>query len=204
MGVQRNWKRIDDELDAMKIGRKDTFDSDIRERMMEAYKGLDLVLRSGLEPFSEESMGEICELNNLVHYGTDTGLRREYKRAIAENAAKYERNVPPIADWYVRHMRRPHPLKVAAEIYVAVLGNPQLFIEGNHRTGSIISSWISMHHGHPPFVLSADNAIAYFAPSAEIKRFADKSSWRGRVKLPKYRKVFKEFWESHIDWKYVK
>ena len=36
-----------------------------------------------------------------------------------------------------------------------------------------------------------------------IKHFSDKSTWRGRMKLPKYHKCFREFWENHIDKKYV-
>jgi hypothetical protein len=48
-------------------------------------------------------------------------------------------------------------------------------------------------------VLSPSNAVAYFAPSAQIKRFADRSSWRGRARLPKYRKSFREFWEHHVE-----
>jgi hypothetical protein len=60
-----------------------------------------------------------------------------------------------------------------------------------------------MYHGHPPFVLSVDNAMAYFKPSAEIKKFADKSTWRGRSRLPKYRECFKKFWEENVDSRYV-
>ena len=204
-GVEQNWKKIDDALDREKIGRKDTaFDAVVRGRMMEVYKHLDLLLRQGIEPFSAESLPEILELNNLTHYGLDWELRLEYHKAILFNADKFYEQIDPIEKWYVKHMKgEPHPLKVAAEVYVAILGHPQLFVEGNHRTGSVISSWISMYHGKPPFVLSVDNAIAYFRPSAEIKKFADKSTWRGRSKLPKYRESFKEFWEENIDSKYV-
>jgi hypothetical protein len=91
----------------------------------------------------------------------------------------------------------------AAETHVSVFGYPQLFIEDNHRTGSLIASWINLDAGFPPFVLSVDNAIAYFAPSAGVKRFADKSTWRGKARLPKYRKSFREFWEHHVEAKYV-
>jgi hypothetical protein len=203
--VEKNWKKIDDELDLNKIGRKDTpFNADVREKMMSAYGFLDLLLREGIEPFSQESLEDICELNNLVHYGLDSRLRQEYVKAIVANKKKYYRNIDPIINWYENHMKKePHPLKVASEIYVAVLGHPQLFIEGNHRAGSLISSWINMYYGYPPFVLSVENAIPYFKPSADIKKFADKSTWRGRSRLPKYRKSFKEFWEKHIDWQYV-
>jgi hypothetical protein len=92
---------------------------------------------------------------------------------------------------------------MAAEVYVAILTRPQLFIEGNHRTGSLISSWISLYYGFPPFVLSFENALDYFEPSALIKYCADKSSWRGKRMLPKYNALFRDFWERHIDERYV-
>ena len=203
--VEKNWKKIDDELDFRKIGRKDTaFNADIRVKMMCAYGLLDNLLRDEVEPFSIESLEDMCELNNMVHYGLDQPLRQEYVKAIRANEEKFYRNIDPIIKWYENHMRKePHPLKVASEVYVAVLGHPQLFIEGNHRAGILISSWINMYYGYPPFVLSPKNAISYFKPSADIKHFANKSTWRGRSRLPKYRKTFKEFWEKNIEWKYV-
>src|SRR5208283_5665497 len=174
-------------------------------RLMDAYRYLDKLLEKGVEPFSPEGVSEIMELNNIIHYGFDMQLRLEYNRAIEANSEKFNENINPIEKWYRKHMKgKPHPLKVASEVYVAVLGFPQLFIEGNHRTGNLISNWISMYYGHPPFVLSVENAVAYFKPSKEIKRFADKSTWRGRARLPKYRAGFKKFWEENIDGKYVK
>ena len=205
LGVELNWGVIDDELDSAKIGRRDIFDSVIRGRLMDSYRHLDNLLEKGVEPFSPEGVSEIMELNNIIHYGFDMQLRLEYNRAIEANSEKFNENINPIEKWYRKHMKgEPHPLKVAAEVYVAVLGFPQLFIEGNHRTGNLISNWISMYYGKPPFVLSAENALAYFKPSKEIKRFADKSTWRGRARLPKYRACFKKFWEENIDNKYVK
>ena len=204
VGVEKNWKKINDDLDLEKLGRRDTFDPVIRGRMMDAYKHLDKLLKKGVEPFSTEGISEILELNNIVLYGFDLKLRLEYNQAILVNSEKFTQYIAPIEKWYKNHMKgRPHPLKTAAEVYVAILGFPQLFIEGNHRTGNLISNWISMYYGHPPFVLSVDNAVAYFKPSKEIKRFADKSTWRGRARLPKYRDCFKEFWEENIDSKYV-
>ena len=202
--VEKNWEKIDDKLDLEKLGRRDTFDCQVRVHMMDAYRHVDTLLRKGVEPFSNEGLSEIMELNNLVHYGHDLRLRLEYNQAIQANVEKFSENIVPIEKWYRKNMKsKPHPLKAAAEVYVSVLGFPQLFIEGNHRTGNLISNWISMYYGHPPFVLSAENAISYFKPSKEIKRFGDKSTWRGRVRLPKYRACFKEFWEENIDKKYV-
>ena len=204
-GVQRDWQRIESELSKRSIGKKDApFNSQLKASMIAAYGHLDTLLRDGVRPFSQDGIREICRLNEFVHYGDDKALMREYRHAIAVNEEKYYRNIRPIVKWHDSHMKgEPHPLKVASEVYVAILGYPQLFIEGNHRTGSIIASWIDLYHGHPPFVLSCENAISYFEPSAEIKSFADKSTWIGKARLPKYNKIFKRFWESHIDWQYV-
>jgi hypothetical protein len=131
-------------------------------------------------------------------------LLAEYVKAVEATAEKFYHHIGPIQQWYEQHKKRgKHPLKLAAEIYVSILGYPQLYIEGNHRTGSLIANWISVYHGFAPFVLSADNAIAYFAPSTEIKSFANKSTWRGQARLPKYRKSFASFWEQHIDSRYL-
>jgi len=204
IGVEENWKKIDDDLDREKLGRRDIFDSVVRERMMAAYRHLDKQLRGEVEPFSIDGISELLELNNRVLYGADLGLRLQFNSAIVANSEKFMQFIDPIEKWYRKHMKgKPRPLKVAAEVYVAVLGFPQLFVEGNHRTGNLISNWISMYYGQPPYVLNVKNAVAYFKPSKEIKRFADKSTWRGRSRLPKYRKCFKEFWEENIDSKYV-
>jgi hypothetical protein len=202
--VEMHWTQIDDELDRRGIGRKDTFDDVLKMRMMSAFRYLDDLLREQIPPFSKASIVPMLALNERIHYGTDQQLLSEYAKAREATAEKFYQHIEPIQQWCELHMQHGnHPLKIAAEIYVSILGYPQLYIEGNHRTGSLIADWISVYHGFPPFVLSVENAISYFAPSAEIKSFADKSTWRGRARLPKYRKSFLAFWESHIDSQYL-
>jgi hypothetical protein len=203
--VERNWKSIDDKLDSLNIGRKDTiFNSVIRQRMMSAFEYLDSHLVEGVRPFSQASFSCMVELNNCVHFGHDNQLRLEYHKAIQATTEKFYNHIDVLTSWYKKHEKDDDsPLKIAAEIYVGIVGYPQLFIEGNHRTGSLISNWINLYHGYPPFVLSEDNAIAYFAPSSEIKHFVDKSTWRGKFKLPKYKKSFRIFWEDNINSRYI-
>lgn len=203
--VEMYWSQIDDELDRRGIGRKDTpFTTLIRLRMMSAFQYLDALLAQQIPPFSRESIEHMLVLNERVHYGIDQQLMAEYAKAMQATAEKFYQHIGPIQQWYEQHTKRGnHPLKLAAEIYVSILGYPQLYIEGNHRTGSLIANWITVYHGFPPFILSVENAIAYFAPSAEIKRFVNKSTWRGQAQLPKYRKSFLIFWESHIDSHYL-
>ncbi len=203
--VEVHWTQIDDELELRGIGRKDTpFVETTRLRMLSAFSYLDTLLAQQIPPFSPESIKPMLLLNERVHYGTDERLLLEYATAREATSEKFYHNIGPIRDWYERHQKRnDSPLKIAAEIYVAILGYPQLYIEGNHRTGSLIADWITVYYGLPPFVLSVDNAIAYFAPSAEIKSFGNRSTWRGVTRLPKYRKSFLAFWEHHIDDRYL-
>jgi hypothetical protein len=203
--VERSWPHIDAELQRLRIGRKDPFTALLRNNMLSAYAYLDELLARDIAPFSPASFDHMLALNDRVHYGTDMALMAEFATAVESNVEKFNAQVDAIANWYWRHARQgDHPYKLAAETYVSIVGEPQLFNEGNHRTGSLIASWINLSTGYAPFVLSAENAIAYFAPSAAIKQFANRSTWRGRRQLPKYRKSFRAFWEQHVEKKYVR
>jgi hypothetical protein len=202
--VEAEWPRLELEFQQHKVGRKDPFTVVLRHNMLNAYTYLDELVGRGIRPLSDEGLSEMLELNHRVHYGADCALRAEFRSAIEATATKFNANIGPIASWHRRHVERgDHPYKLAAETYVSILGRPQLFIEGNHRTGALIASWINLDAGLPPFVLSVENALAYFEPSAAIKRFADRSTWRGRAQLPKYCKSFRVFWEHHVDPRYL-
>ena len=202
--VESNWAEINHLLEVKKIGKKDDFTTIVRERLVSGYEYLDELLLKNVEPFSPSSFSQMLALNDRVHYGTDMGLRIEYSSAMKASSEQFYKRIDPIADWYTKHKKKgDHPYKLAAEVYVAIVGKPQLFVEGNHRTGNLIANWINMYYGLPPFVLSSDNAISYFAPSAEIKFFADKSTWRGKRNLPKYRNSFRNFWEGNVDDKFI-
>lgn len=113
--------------------------------MLSAYSLLDQLVSREVDPFSRDGIGHVLMLNNRVHYGLDSALMAEFESAIDANAAKFYDNIRPVRAWHEEHVKRgDHPLKVAAETYVSILGHPQLFIEGNHRTGSLIASWINL------------------------------------------------------------
>ena len=115
---------------------------------------------------------------------------------------RFFEGLTPVKRWFDKHNEKDGVNKVAAEIYVGVLSQPQLFIEGNHRTGSLIASWIMLRGGQPPFVLTVENAKAYFNPSSQIK-FSDKRVISDKLKLPKYQKTFRKFLESNSKKKFM-
>ena len=113
------------------------------------------------------------ELNTRVLCGTSEQKRREYHKHIAANNRYfYERTDAGIHDlyeWYT--LQRHEPVwHRAAGIYIRILSEPQVFIEGNDRTGALVMSYILAKEGQPPFVLTAANAKAYFESSALIKK----------------------------------
>lgn len=58
----------------------------------------------------------------------------------------------------------------AASAYVRMPATPQLFIEGNHRIGGLIVSYMLLRAGFAPIVPDADRAAAFFRPAAELSR----------------------------------
>jgi hypothetical protein len=51
-----------------------------------------------------------------------------------------------------------------------MLSEPQVFIEGNDRTGALVINYILAKEGQVPFVLTTANAKTYFKISALIKQ----------------------------------
>jgi hypothetical protein len=206
LSVLANWQTIDDQLDQQKVGRKDTpFDKKLMENMLSAWEYMDYFIRNkDYSLFSKEGGPDMLEINHRIHYGLDYLQRQEYIKAIDATTEKFSRQVIPIRKYYKKKMKQGESTnKIASEIYISILGQPQLYIEGNHRSGSIVASWINLVHNKPPFVLSVDNALAFFKPAQEIKKFNKRSTWRSLTKLPKYKRDFKKFWVSCCDMRFV-
>lgn len=205
--VLADWQAIDDLLDRQKVGRKDTpFDRKLMENMLVAWEYMDYFIRNkDYSLFSSEGGPHMLEINHRVHYGVDYLQREEYTKAIDATTEKFSRQVGPIRKYYKKKIESKKSIdKIASEIFISILGQPQLYIEGNHRSGSIVASWINLVHNKPPFVLSVDNALAFFQPAQEIKKFNKRSTWRSLTKLPKYKSDFKKFWVNCCDMRFVK
>ncbi len=202
LDVFNHWEEIDNLLDQNKIGRKDTpFDQGLMDNLICAWDYLDFFIKKkDYDLLSKRGGPDMLEINNRVHYGLNTTLRSEYRKAISATAEKFTRQVKPLRSYYSKKTRNQvSATKIAAEIFISIVGQPQLYIEGNHRSGAIVSSWINLVNNRPPFVLTVENAISFFKPAQEIKQFDKTSRWRSLTKLPKYKKSFREFWLNHCS-----
>jgi hypothetical protein len=199
--VQRHFPAINAALNC----RRDDFTDTVRQNMLSAYEFLDAVVGDDLDFFRDEGLEALLQLNHLVLLGRGYDARAFgqhitlTRRQFFDNFRRY---VKPIRLWYLKHATE-NPYKVASQVYVGVLSQPQLYQEGNHRTGALIASGILLQNGCPPFVLTRQNALAYFNPSSEIK-FTDKRTIRGKLRLPKYQHEFREFLQQNVNQAYVR
>ena len=83
-----------------------------------------------------------------------------------------------------------------------ILSKPQLFIEGNHRTGALVMSYLLVRDGEPPFVLTVDNAEAFFDPSTVIRDIRKRSP-AAIFRLPGIKKRFAKFLLAQADPRYL-
>jgi len=199
--VQSNFPAINAQLNL----RRDDFTDTVRQNMVSAFEFLDALVGQNVDLFSDEGLEGLLQLNHLVLLGKGYDPR-EFGRHISVTRRQFFDNfrqyVKPIRRWYGKH-ETDNPYKVAAQVYVGVLSQPQLYQEGNHRTGSLIASGMLLQNGCPPFVLTRQNAVAYFNPSSEIK-FTDKRTVRGKLRLPKYQRDFRDFLQQNVNEGYVR
>ncbi|MEZ5583624.1 MAG: hypothetical protein R3F37_13525 [Candidatus Competibacteraceae bacterium] len=192
--VQRDFAQINQSLE---VKREDMTDALI-QNLLSAYRYVDNLVDRFDDLFAERALEELLELNHLVLCGADSDTRVEYYKHIVATQDKFYKNLHWVKEWYYKHRKDP-VYKRAAGVYVRILCQPQLFIEGNHRTGALIASLELLRHGKPPFVLNKDNAVAYFNPSSVIK-------WKNRMNyldrtfhIPGLKKKFGKFLEKNAD-----
>src|SRR5262249_24494896 len=173
--VEASLRRVRVELDA--INRhlrtpRDPMSDHVIRNMVARYMLVDELVSTAVDPFAPGHHKRLLELNSLGVCGTAPARRAQYAQHLAATERRFyeDRNggIRELVEWYARH-RRDSAWKRAAGAYTMILGQPQLFIEGNHRTGALVMSYILLTASLPPFVLSVDNAVAYFTPSAVIR-----------------------------------
>jgi hypothetical protein len=148
-------------------------DDEVVENLVSGYALVSQLLEAKVDLFALGNSAHLLELNTRVLCGTDEQKRHEYKKHItATNRYFYERGdagIQDLSEWYALHSHES-VWQRAAGIYIRILTEPQVFIEGNDRTGTLVMSYVLAKEGRPPFVLTAANAKAYFDFSALVKK----------------------------------
>ena len=101
---------------------------------------VDRLLCDGVDIFAMGQLHHWLELNAIVLCGREAAVRSRHHRLIeATEAHFYEQpdgGIRDIMDWYALN-RGKSVWRRAAGVYIRTLSEPQLFVEGNHRTGAL-------------------------------------------------------------------
>lgn len=142
--------------------------------MISGYVLVDRFIEARTDLFSLGNSALILELNNVVLYGPDTPTRHERYHGELQASEKYfynrkEGDFGDFMEFYQRSLSRD-VWSLGALVYLHLQARPQLFIEGNHRTGALLMSYLLLRAGKPPFVLNRRNVIPFFEVASAIGR----------------------------------
>jgi len=190
--IKENYDLVIDDFDRINEivhCKRDKFDSFIARNMLHGYDHINKRLASN--PGSALlSWKEMLELNMLVHLGANADRRNDYYGFVKHTEERFEERFPLVMKWFVRHEHQEDdPYKIAAGLYVRILSQPQLFIEGNHRTGSLVANYYLMLKGENPFVMTPYNAVEFLNLASDVKftsedirsRFKRAIGWRDEL-----------------------
>lgn len=173
--------------------KRDDLTNEIVENILCAYGFLNGLIRKNVDLFSLAGLHSMMELNHRVLCGGDVARRFEYHHHILETRRKFHEKIRPIRAWMIRNADRLDAYKIGTGFYCRMLCQPQLFIEGNHRTGNIVLNYILLREGQRLFVVTRETAYDYFELSGAIK-FTNKGRWSDNfLKMPSHYRNFEAF-----------
>jgi hypothetical protein len=201
--VQRDFMRINASL----ATPRDQLSDWVLDNLLAGYAYLDSLLEQEINPLARGNSGHLLKLNLLVLHGacvTSRGDECARQREATERRFYDDANLGGIRAFmnYLADHKDDGTWRLAAGAYMQVLSEPQMFIEGNHRTGALIASALLCRHGRPPFVLTVENAKAYFDPSSLVKS-CRKRSLKALVEMPKLRKRLAHLLEDQADRRFL-
>jgi hypothetical protein len=195
--VQKDFDRINYTLEDLRDPMRD----EIVSNMISGYRYVNELLEQDISLLRREGLHHFLELNHIVLCGTNKEERKNCQKHIQATTDRfYEQKdfcISDIRRWAEDH-KKDSPWKRAAGVYIMHISQPQLFFEGNHRTGALLMSCILVRNGKPPFVLGVNNAKAYFDPSSLAKK-TTKDFFGNYFTLPKIKKKFAQFLEEQAN-----
>ena len=190
-----------DAINARLRVRRDRLDDEVVGNMVQGYAYIDELVRDGINIFALGSLKGLLEINRLVLCGSSENRRRRYSAHLKVTERHFyeerEGGVQDLVEWMEDHAR-DDVWERAAGVYIRILSKPQLFLEGNHRSGTLVISYILAREGLPPFVLTPENASTYFDPSSLITD-TRKKSLSMVFKIPAVKKRLAAFLRQQSD-----
>ncbi len=200
--VARHFAHINPHLES----RRDPLDNAAVDHIMAGYAFIDELIERRIDLFSLGQLRLFLELNALVLCGRDEQVRSEAARHLSATDKHFFDNIDggirDIVEWHALHTAESAWMR-AAGVYIRMMSEPELFIEGNHRTGALVMTYLLVRGGQPPFVMTVDNAKAYLDWSTHFttKR---KAGFALRWQMPWLKRGFAEFLKAQADPRFLR
>lgn len=185
------------------FNKRETFTIEMKENLLAAYAFLNELLSKDIDLFLPSGLHHLLELNHIVLCGTSTSKRNEYYHHLKETRKKFLDRIDKIKKWVIKHRSDEDAFKLAAGFYAKSLSKPQLFMEGNHRTGNIILNYLLLSKKAAPYIISRQTALDYLNLSGDIKFTDSENGFESTFKMPKYRNRFAEFLKTSVNQAYL-
>ncbi len=186
---QKHFPQINETLEM----RREDFSPVMRNRILEAYVFLNTLLDRGSDLFTPAGLSALLEMNHIVLCGNEPEDRQDYYQHLAETRKSFQKRISPIASWVLANRDEDKPYKLATGFYTRMLSRPQLFLEGNHRTGNIILNYLLVSKGAAPYIVEPATARIYLDLSGNIKFTNNSSSIETAFMMPAHAKRFRAF-----------
>jgi len=152
--------------------KREPLTDEVVEFMLDGYRCIDEYFACNIDPFEVGQSERMLELNRIVLCGgseNNNNCSKSQSKATRKHFYEDMDGVADVMEWLDIH-RNDNTWKRAAGVFTRILSQPQLYLEGNHRTGALLMSHLLISDGKPPFVLNVDNAVHFFEPASLIKK----------------------------------
>ncbi|TVR91360.1 MAG: hypothetical protein EA428_06070 [Spirochaetaceae bacterium] len=198
-GFQDVFPQINDQLAI----RRETLTDAMVEQIVEAYDFLNTLLKKDIDLFTPAGLHTLLEINHVVLCGTKRETRTHYYAHLEETRKSFLRQIRPIKDWVLRKRKESDPYYLATGFYSRMLSRPQLFLEGNHRSGNVILNYLLISKDSPPYIVSSTNARGYFDISGDIKFTENGNYLDTALRMPGHRTRFRAFLAAQVSSKFL-
>ncbi|HDY84658.1 hypothetical protein LCGC14_1347390 [marine sediment metagenome] len=199
--TQHNFKKINSTLT---IKRKPPSD-EVIDNLLAGYAKIDAYLENGTDLFGMGNSHLILELNHIVLYHNSAISIEEDKSQFKATQLHFydgkDGGIGQLMDWLSLN-KNTKIWKKTAGVFTHIISQPQLFLEGNHRTASLIMSYLLIKEGLSPFVLSYENAKHFFEPAELIKKRRKKTLIDEYIHLPKQTRLFAKLLQNEQTQKF--
>ncbi len=191
--IAKNWGELSSKLEI----QRDKFEKRMYQNLLGACDYINFLIKNDKSLSRSENL---LELNMKVH-GIDENPN-EYKNFRYESEKKMLKSFPLIK----KPLKFYHqsPLKAATYVFSMALSQPQLFIEGNHRTSSLIVTYMLMQEKKLAFILTPENAVNFLDIAGRIKYSNKEKVFEKYWDLRNYREDMKNFFKENSTREFIK